>query len=440
LVQVTVQNPAYGLTFSRVFKQLTWNVASTSIAGLTYSKSYTIVTLRPPKPLGNTFEVRDIDLAGNGTRVNVVIGDVGTNANMTYSGNGALLVLNADYDMWYFDPMSGPLWGTNPSAQRLGQLITDPNYRYPSMTGVAGDPNLPDAPVWVDARESQANLPGKPVTSADVSATCKAEWDRVDKTRYALIASTPLDQIFCYEPGVYDPTGSRGSEDPRISVGTGNVAILKNTYTVNGVTAFRGAYYLKAGLQVRGSIIGGYFGGEPGVAVMFDECSTSHCNLDANNANVVALNAGTRFPATFTAGTPAAAAIDWSGAAVQTSGSSSPTPPLPLTLLVRKDANCAVPTSPPWQESASCREQDDKTVNLAGSGSVVLWGVQYMPSDNATINGNSASEGRIGQVWAWTLTYTGNSVINQEGADNGGPGILRLDAACTAPSTVCNGP
>ncbi|HTK44799.1 MAG TPA: hypothetical protein VL749_05570, partial [Patescibacteria group bacterium] len=432
---MTVQNPTFGLTFARLFGQSIWKVASTSIAGLTYNKSFTIVTLRPPKPVGNTFDVRDIDLAGNGTTVRVIIGDVGTNSNMTYSGVGALLVLDPNYDMWYYDT-NAPMWGSNPSAQRLTQMIADPNYRYPSMTGIAGDPNFPDAPVWTDARESQANISGKPVTTANVDPGCAAEWARVDKTRYALVASTAASDVYCYEPGIYDPAGSRGAEDAQIAIGTGHLGILKNHYTVNSTSVSRGAFYLKAGLQVRGSVIGGYYPAEPGVALMFDECSTSHCNLDANNAYAFALNAGTRFPATYTAGTPATAAIDWSGSRVETTGSSSPTPALPLTLLVRKDSNCFVPTSPPFEESGSCREQDNKTISLAGSGSIVLWGVQYMPTDNAVINGNSASEGRIGQIWAWTLTYTGNSIINQEGADNGGPGILRLDAACTAPSTV----
>jgi Flp pilus assembly protein TadG len=446
-VQVTVRNPAYALTFARLFGQSSWDVASTSVAGLTYNKSYTIVTLRPPKPVGSNFEIRDIDLKGTNTTVNVVTGDVGTNANMEYSGLNARLILDPAYDMWYYPeyPNSPPLWGNSPPAETLSQLIADPLYRYPSMTGVAGDPNFPNAPVWTDARESQKNLPGKPVTTADVDANCLAEWNRVDKTRYALIAATLPADVYCYEPGIYDSAGSSGAEDARIEVGVGHVAILKNRYTINSSTVFRGAYYLKRGLLVRGSIIGGYHPNEPGVAVMFDECSTSQCDLDGNSANVFALNAGTRFPATYTAGSPASAAIDWSGARVETTGPTSPTPALPLTLLVQKDPQCTVPTSPPFEESSLCTAQFNTTVKIAGSGSVVLWGVQYMPTDNATITGNSASEGRIGQLWAWTLTYSGNSVINQEGADSGGPGILRLDAACTVPGpvppgTVCNDP
>ena len=53
-VQVTVRNPDYGLSFARVAGINSWEVASTSVAGLTFGKSYTIITLRPPKKLGST--------------------------------------------------------------------------------------------------------------------------------------------------------------------------------------------------------------------------------------------------------------------------------------------------------------------------------------------------------------------------------------------------
>jgi Flp pilus assembly protein TadG len=414
-LQVTIQNPAYGLAFARVFSQATWNVASTSIAGLTYAKSYTIVTLRPPKKLGSTFDVTDITLDG-GTVVNVSIGDVGTNANMNYSGTGSLLVLNPDYGMYYFDPNNGPMWGTNPPGIKITELIQDPNYQYPSMTG---------APTWADARESQANTAGSPATTAAGNAACSAEWDKVDKARYAAIATTPLANVYCFEPGIYD-----GTTRAQLVSSTGNVALLKP-----------GAYYLKKGADISGSLLGGYAPGVPGVALMFDECYTAACTFNGNNAYVTALNAGTKFPPTYSGGVPATAALDWSGAKVQTSGPASPAPPLPLTILVIKDPTCYVPAPPQLLiEPSGCDANHNVTVNVAGSAGLVLEGVQYMPSDNATITGSSSSVGRIGQIIAWTLKYSGGVAINQEGADNGGPGILRLDAACTAPSTVCNSP
>jgi len=416
-VQVTVRNPEYTLTFARLFGQTTWNVASTSVAGLTFSKSYAIQTLRPPKRTGSTFDVKDITLDG-GTRVTVQTGDVGTNANMNYSGIGSLLVLDAGYDVWYFDP-AGQGWSPTPIGRRLTTLMTDPNYRYPDMTG---------APTFGDARASQADQAGKPVTTAAVDATCATEWGNVDPARYAAIASTPLSNVYCYEPGIYDPAAGRGPENAQIVIGTGDVGLLKP-----------GAYYLKGGMDVGGSVLGGYAPGVPGVALMFDECN-NQCTLNGNNAFIFSLNAGTKFPPTFGGGVSATAAIDWAGLPVVTSGPLSPNPPILISILVTKDPNCFVPTSAPFQEPAACDALHNTTTNIAGSGGIVLEGVQYMPTDNAVISGNSTSNGRIGQIISWTLKYSGGVRINQEGAAQEGPGILRLDAACTTPATPCNNP
>jgi hypothetical protein len=377
------------------------------------------VTLRPPKRLGATFDVKDISLEG-GSVVTVDIGDVGTNANMEYSGIDSLLDLNPDYEMWYFDPVNPPLWGTDPPAQRLTELITDPSYLYPSMVGAP--------PPFGDARENQADVAGKPVTTALGDPDCLTEWNKVDPTRYATIATTPHSNVYCYEPGIYDPAFSSAPERAQITVGTGNVALLKP-----------GAYYLKGGLDVSGSLVGGYEAGAPGVALMFDECRNT-CVFSGNNAFVIALNAGTRFPADFTGGTRAAPALDWEGRSVVTSGPSSPTPPILITLFVKKDPNCFVPTSPPWQEPSGCDANDNQSIRVAGNGGLVLEGVQYMPTDNVDIGGSSSTNGRVGQLIAWTLKYHGDTHINQEGVDQGGPGVLRLDAACTTPSTVCNSP
>lgn len=416
-VQVTVRNPGYNLTFARLFGQSTWNVASTSVAGLTFSKSFAIQTLRPPKRIGSTFDVKDITLDG-GTVVTVQTGDVGTNANMNYSGIGSLMVLDSGYDVWYFDP-AGQGWAPTPTGRRLTTLMTDPNYRYPVMTG---------APTYGDARESQANVAGKPVTTAAGNAGCLAEWNKVDPTRYSNIASTPHTNVYCYEPGIYDPAAGTGPQRAQITIGTGNVGLLKP-----------GAYYLKGGLDVGGSVVGGYEPNAPGVALMFDECN-NQCTINGNNAFVFAINAGTRFPPTFSGGQRALPAIDWAGLPVVTSGPSSPNPPILISILVTKDPTCFVPTSAPFQEPAACDASHNTTTNIAGGGGIVLEGVQYMPTDNAVISGNSTSNGRIGQIISWTLKYSGGVRINQEGAAQEGPGILRLDAACTTPTTVCNSP
>ncbi len=416
-VQVSVRHSDYGLTFARVLGASDWNPGVTSVAGLEYGKSYAIQTLRPPARSGATFDVKDITLDG-GTVVTVERGDVGTNANMNYSGTGSQLILDGDYGMFYFDPYNPPMWGASPVGQKLTSLILDPGYRYPSMTG---------APVYDDARPAQwAALDH--VERADVDPDCADELALVDATRYTFVASITPDKVYCYEPGIYQ--SGTGARDARINAENGTIALLKP-----------GAYYLRSGMIVRGYLIGGYEPGAPGVALQFVDAGPGDCAgciLDGNNAVVIALNAGTKYPPTFAGGTAATAAIDFQGLKVETSGPSGPTPPLPITILVDKDPGCYVPVPPAsLLEPSSCNADKNKTINIAGAGNVVLEGVQYAPTDNVEIGGSSSSNGRVGQIISWTLKYSGGIRLNQEGPGFEGNGILRIDAACSAPGEPC---
>ena len=111
-VEVTVENPAVAVSFSRVFGIDHWDVSVGSVAGLTFEKSYAVITLRPPKKLGSTFDVKDISLDG-GTVVTVTGGDVGSNGNMDYSGSGTIMNLDPGYNMYYWSaapPFDVPGW------------------------------------------------------------------------------------------------------------------------------------------------------------------------------------------------------------------------------------------------------------------------------------------------------------------------------------------
>lgn len=433
-VQVTVRNPTFQLSFARVLGIGQFNVGITSVAGLVYGRAYAIQTLRPPKKNGATFLVNDIEIDG-GSVVNVQRGDVGSNANMDYSGGGSVMNIDPGYGMFYFDPLSGPGW-TGPPAppaqvvQKLPNLMADPNYVYPAMRGSLGSAPCSSgpancAPTFSEARTASCGAPGvnPACTRADLDPTgCKLEADYLKTSVYAFMATQPDDHTYCYNPGVYDTTNAK-----QLSIGTGDVGLL-----------MPGAYYLKSGLDVSGRILGGYRPAPAnGVALMFDECS-AQCIFSGNNAVTIALNSGTKFPPG-SSGTSPAAAIDWNGQLVQTSGPSSPTPPLPMTLLVIKDPDCFVPTSAPFQEPAGCDPgTHNKTLNIAGGGGLALEGVQYAPTDNIEIHGGSTGNGQVGQIISWTLFYSGGTHINQEGPPTQEPGVLRLDAACTVPGTACN--
>lgn len=404
-VQVTVRNPSYPLSLARVFGQDAWNVGVTSVSGLVYGAQYAVITLRPPKALGATFDVRDITLNGTGTTVTVRNGDVGSNANMEINGSGAAMYLDPGFKVYHFtNPKE---WIGAPTGQKIDALIRDPNYSYPSFVG---------APTYSNASTAPAR------TRADSDPACAAEAAKVDPLRYTFMATADPTKIYCYNPGIYNS----GGNNARIVDGTGEVTILKP-----------GAYWLRKGMDIGSRLVGGYEPGRPGVALVFDPCSNVQCNFKGNNALTIALNVGTAFPPG-SAGVHATAAIDWAGNPVQTSGASSPTPPLVMTILVRKDPACFVPTSPPWQEPAGCNANANQTVVMAGGGSLGLIGVQYAPTDNVRISGGSSGTGEVGQIISWTLTYEGGTRINQHYPGTTGNGILRVDAACTAPGEPCS--
>jgi hypothetical protein len=438
-VQVGLRNAKHELSFARLFGQSTWSVGSTSVAGLAFAKSYTLVTLRPPKDSGATYLVNDIILNGTGTVVNINQGDVGTNANMEYAGTGAVLNIDSGYGMFYFDPYFAPKWWTSPPipptqlVEQLPTLIPDPNYTYPAMQGSLGSSPCAGggtncAPTFTDARISTCGAPGAnpACTRADLDPTgCGAEVTYLQTSVYTFMATQPLDRVYCYNPGIYDPSSNPDSLDAP----TGDVVLL-----MPGAYQFKSPY---GGLKIRGRLLGGYRPAS-GVALMFDECA-NQCVFDGNNAETIALNAGTKFPRG-TVGTGATAAIDWNNQPVMTSGPASPTPAILMTLLVVKDPTCFVPTSPPFLEPPGCDpgSPTNFTINIGGGGQLDIEGVQYMPTDNVAIAGSSDGKGTVGQIIAWTVSYSGGTTLNQDGAGSQGPGTLRLDGACTAPGTPCN--
>jgi hypothetical protein len=437
-VQVGLRNASYQLSFANLFGQGSWSVGVNSVAGLAFGKSYALQTLRPPKKNGATFLINDIEIDG-GSVVNVHQGDVGSNANMNYGGGSSILNIDSGYGMFYFDPLNtGPDWAGAPSppnqiVQKLPVLMPDPGYTYPAMRGSlgtagcsSGSPNC--APTFLDAREASCGAPGATpaCTRADLDpGGCGAEVTYLQTSVYSsFMAAQPLNSIYCYEPGIYGTSNAN-----KLSAATGDVVLL-----------MPGAYYFKSpssGLDVGGRLLGGYRPSIPGVAIMFDECN-NQCNFTGNNALTIALNVGNKYPAG-TSGASASAALDWNNQPVQTSGPSSPTPPLLITLLVNRDPDCFVPPPPGSQEPIGCDPgTHNKTINIAGGGSLALEGVQYAPTDNMEIHGGSAGFGQVGQIIAYTLFYSGGTHINQEGPPSQGPGTLRLDAACTAPGTPCN--
>ena len=416
-VQVTVSNPTFQLSFSRVLGIDHWNVATTSVAGLGFGASYALVTLRPPSA-DSVPGVRDIEING-GTRVTINQGDVGSNANMIYAGSGSRLIVDSpDYRMDYYDPFHGPLWTppspASPAGNKIGSLIQDPGYFIPLETGgthyasraaaLDGAASSPSAACQAIVNTYLSGDPGYDVLVGTKSVIPKLGTGAID-----------WSHVFCYRPGVYDFSLTDNNSD---------LSVLEP-----------GLYFFKQGIGgtgsggLNGSLIGGYQAGSQGVALVFPRDE----QFKGRNATMISLNAGTKLGSG--SGTEATAAHDYASpfGLVETNTN----PKLLMTLIVQRDTRC----TPVWPFPSACdntAENQYEAIDLSGGSALYLAGVQYGPSDNMKIAGNTSSGGYVGQIIAWTVFYTGGSTIRQDGPNGPDLGILRLDAACTAPGTACN--
>lgn len=384
-VQVTVHNPTFEVTFARLFGQSTWDVGQTSVAGINFSSKYAVITLQPPKPRNNGTDAnidKDIVVDGNNTVLNVVVGDVGTNTSATTT-RAALITLANGYFIDHYDDLSvvGDTWtqsdGINPVGRKINSLIKDPDYMFPSFVGVA--------PFATQAAGVT------PCSGADFPTDYTAD----------------LAGAVCYRPGVYQ-------SEFRVNTGAGpRVAYL-----------MPGAYSFMDGMKQHGTLGGGLISNAPGVVMVFPQTKV----LDPNTAEAFLLNAGAQTCASD--GCRAAPARDFANQEVKTAAG------LTITIEVTRDDDCFAGVTPII--ATDCDVNQNRTVGLAGSGRLLVAGVIYAPSDNVAVNGNSGQTGYVGQIVAWSVTYTGGSTLNQSYPGGEGVGLLRIDAACSAPGEPCN--
>lgn len=395
-VGVEITRPAYPLTFARILGFSSFKVTTASVAGLRVRKAYTIVTLRPPDDSRDP--IASITFGGSDSVVSVHQGDVASNGNMVYGGGDEQLVLDPDFDFDYYDPFDvGRRWetakGIVPDGNRLATPILDPGYTIPVKPSGAWGP--------------------QPILTADADAPCKRKADDLRlATNYGpYFTGVPDTKVTCWDPGTYDAAVIPGDE----------IAILSP-----------GIYFFPTGLDVKGGLIGGYTPSSPGVALVFGR-SGEFKNITPSSNSLIALNAGSRpldrttatttekeaLPAKYPNNNTFGSALK--GTSVQTEDGK------PLTVMVQGNGTCRV------LAHSTC--SPSSVLQLVGRAAIYLAGVQYAPEDDARVSGRSGGIGIIGQIWAWTVTYTGNSQIFQGGADKARPGPVRLDVACSVPAT-----
>jgi hypothetical protein len=396
-IQVSVRQPSFGLTFARIFGQSRWTVTSTSVAGIVQAKEYGVVTLRAPKPRQNGTDANQDDLfITGGSVLNVANADVGVNTNMVYSGTNSLLRLDPGFVVDHYDVWQA--WTAPPPGNQITSLIPDPGYPVPTRVASTS--------IYNNINQAQDTGSGC-YGASGARAKVPLQYTRRDGTP---VRNLPNANVICLKPGVY-----------RFQV--------INSASANVILLEPGTYFLDAGLQNSSTLIGGYEGGQPGVALVLQEAKNQSGipgQFTTNSSDLLALNMGDQFK---NASGARATAADGPQGPVQTLGPH----PLPMTLIVVPDPSCTVQTPP----SAACDENHNKTLQLPGSGELYVAGVQYAPSDNVTVTGESQSTGILGQVISWTITFN-SSFLNLEAAVFQTNGVLRLDPACSPAVNLCN--
>jgi hypothetical protein len=409
-IQVAIRQPAFGLTFARIFGQTNWNVTSTSVAGIVQSRQYGLVTLRPPRPRGNGSDLneKDIRVLG-GSIVRVDNADIGTNTNLFTEDIGSAVILQNPpapgpytYFVWHYDLYQ--LWSDPPPGSQLTSPIEDPAYPIPQRADVQS------TSVYTAANLSDAMLGG-----AAGSDACRTEMAKVPP-QYT-VGGTPIQtmdrtKVTCYMPGIYTRE-------------------LQNSRADEAVLLTPGVYFLDQGLDISSTLVGGYEGDKEGVAVILPTCPGNNCPaFTGNTSPLVALNFGSAYQNS--SGLRATAA-PWNGGFVVTGG----VPSTLMSIMVEPDRSCLAAPFPLSEPSNSCSNRQPQ-LKLPGGGALALAGIQYAPTDNTQVTGNSPQTGVLGQIISWTIVFSGSSTLSLEAVVGDTTGILRLDAACSPTVNVCN--
>ena len=394
-IQVTVGNPNFQLSFARLFGQNDWNVSQTSVAVIDYGGKYAIMTLQPPRPKPNGTDAnlcKNLVVNGNGTVLNVVRGDIGTNTSATTTLKGVITLADG-YRLDHLDDLpSGGCSYSTPGASWARDASGNPTGHHIGPSPFIQDPAYPIA----------NDFEGTYATSSAGVVPCMGSSFPSDAATVALLTPPSGGTLTCYGPGIY--------QSKFILTSNKDVAYL-----------MPGAYRFDDGMKLGGRLAGGMIDSKPGVVLVFALGTT----LDPNNTVSFTMNTGsaTCDPDSCRA-QPARDAKD---VEVKTPEG------LTITIEVPRDDSCFSGTDP--VNTNAC--DGYKTVTLGGSGSLNVAGVIYAPSDNVAVAGNSATAGFVGQIIAWTVTYSGQGKLNQDYPGGAGNGVLRLDMACSGGNTPC---
>lgn len=406
--RVEAVQPTY---FSRIFGFTGFNVNAWATADL-FPSRFAVITLRRGQN-GNQIDsgpanTNDIKLAGSGTTLKVVDGDIGGNFGMKLTAGTLTMVQPSAVYLIDYQSCGNSCWSTGdlvdengvplstyypPSgAKKLPRFVPDPMYVAPPGL----DSNAPNGPLSdIPLGDGAKATPGTPTAGVvDINAgsingaTCAAGSPRIGPGTYTSIR-VRSDKCLILDPTYRHSTPNSMSSDVATPVGQ---------------TQRPGIFYVTGDVQVdQGALIVG-----DGVTMIIRPKTTGTGQFSPNSRGVVDLNTG--------------------------KGISSPTAQI-LGAWTTKGASPYVWGDDRWQYQSS--QETNKKVYGRGVALYVLkpsqygstavdtdviqvtslaglsWaGVTYAPHDNVQIAGQPNHQG-IGQLVSWTFTFNGGADITQ---------------------------
>ncbi len=421
-VWVEKENPSF---FARIFGQGDATVGAWATAG-SFPSRFAVITLRQPGQDGPA-NAKDIDLAGTGSKLEVIDGDVGGNWGMKLNSASQLWLRGisdneADVYLQTYTTCGESCWSPNqinsgpngnpPNVMKtpleIPYILEDPNYPLPSV--LAGLP-VTGGTAAVPQAGGTKNAP--PSKVGDLTLTkgtrsgvgCDADSPRIGPGWYhdlRINECAVLDPVHNYSDpddsnndGDFGQTDVPASQQPGIFYITGNLDVQAGALLVgDGVTIVLrppGASLQPSG---SGAVIDLNTGASDGVAGGPPNQKKAAFMTDGN----------------YTYGYDSGL-----GRWVYNSSLNSDNTRTGVAIYVAKPSQYGV--------SASDANTDVIKVNaLAG----LAWsGVTYAPHDNIEIAGQPDHDG-IGQFVSWTFKFAGNTVVKQlyDGPDQSIPRLV----------------
>ena len=399
LVRIQSFRPAYLARIVGFSEEL---ISAIAVAGGAHL-NYAVIALKPR--LGSPDNKYGITITG-GSHLIVPSGDVGGNYTLQWGGSGTSIVFSAGQSQVVDLQEPGTVQGIGTVVNGAVHQLED----YPIPDPLYGTPPSCTGPVTSPCWAAAAWPPSTPVTTTNkgVYPACASAAD-INNHRLDLscLSSAELALPITIWPGRYE----------QIKLPSGSANVIMSPTCLPGDTACLdpngdgstadnrgGVFHLSSSSPSSGLLMNGTPGSPSmltgcGVLVILDPYETGGTRVQMNvagNGNTLNLNATSCSMKSSPTNPSGATLYRWYGY-----GASDFTNP--ISVWVRPNLSGYGMTS---------TNNGSNVITMGAGATINENGVIYAPQDNTQVSGGPFGSG-VGQIVAWTITYTGGSDINE---------------------------